>query len=187
MCSVVFRRREGSLLSVIWGEASSLHSVGCHFSQSSSVTQSCPALCDSMDCSMPGFPVHHQLLDLAQTRVHRVSSAIQPSHPLSSPSPPACSLSSIRVFSSESTLHIRWPKYWSFTFSISPSNEYSGLFSFRIDWFDFLAVQGTLKGFLQHHSSKATHLWRSAFFMVQFSHPYMTTEKNHSFDYTDLC
>ena len=187
MCSVVFRRREGSLLSIIWGEASSLHSVGCHFSQFSSVTQSCPTLCDPMDCSMPGFPVHHQLLDLAQTRVHRVSDAIQPSYPLSSPSPPAFSLSSIRVFSSDSTLHIRWPKYWSFTFSISPSNEYSGLFSFRIDWFDFLAVQGTLKSLLQHHSSKATHLWRSAFFMVQFSHPYMTSEKNHSFDYTDLC
>ena len=94
---------------------------------------------------------------------------------------------SIRVFSSESTLHIRGPKYWSFTFSISPSNEYLGLISFRMDWFDLLAVQGTLKSLFQHHSSKASILWRSAFFMVQLSHPYMTTEKNHSFDYTDLC
>jgi len=94
---------------------------------------------------------------------------------------------SIRVFTNESALHIRWPKYWSFNFSISPSNKYSGLISFRIDWFDLLAVQGTLKSLLQHHSSKASILWCSAFFMVQFSHPYMTTGKNHSFDYMDLC
>ena len=89
---------------------------------------------------------------------------------------------SIRVFSSESALHIRWPKYWSFSFSISPSNEYSGLISFRIDWFDLLVVQGTLNGLHQHHSSKASILQHSDFFMVQLSHPYMTTEKNHSFD-----
>ena len=88
----------------------------------------------------------------------------------------------IRVFSNESVLHIRWPKYWSFSFSISPSNEYSGLISFRMDWFDLLAVQGTLKSLLQHHSSKASILQCSAFFMVQLSHPYMTTWKNHSFD-----
>ena len=123
-----------------------------------------------MDCSTPGFPVHHQLPELTQTHVHRVDDAIQPSHPLSSPSPPA-----IRVFSKESVLCIKWPKYWSF--SISPSNEYSGLISFRTDWFDFLAVQGTLKSLLQHHSSKASILWRSALFMVQLSHPYMTTGK----------
>ena len=94
---------------------------------------------------------------------------------------------SIRVFSSESALHIRWPKYWSFSFNISPSNEYSGLISFRMDWLDLLAVQGTLKSLLQHHSSKALILRCSAFFIVQLSHPYMTTEKNHSFNWMDLC
>ena len=129
-----------------------------------------------MDCSTPGLPVHHQLPDLAQTHVHRVGDAIQPSHPLSSPFP-AFSLSQHRIFSNESVVRIRWPKYWSFNFSISPSNEYSGLISFRIDWFDNLAIQGTLKSLLQHHSSKASILWPSAFFMVQLSHPYMTTRK----------
>jgi len=94
---------------------------------------------------------------------------------------------SITVFSNESVLHIRWPNYWSFSFSISPSNEYSGLISSRIDWFNLLAVQGTLKSLLQHHSSKASILWHSAFFIVQLSHPYMTTGKKHSFDYTNLC
>ena len=94
---------------------------------------------------------------------------------------------SIRVFSNESVLHIRWPKYWSFSFSISPSNEYSGLISLRMDWLDLLAVQGTLKNLLQHHRSKASNLQHSASFMVQLSHPYMTTGKNHSFDYMDLC
>ena len=94
---------------------------------------------------------------------------------------------SIRIFSNESVLRIRWPKFWSFSFSISPSNEYSGLISFRMDWFDLLAVQGTLKSLLQHHSSKASILRCSAFFMVQLSHPYMTTWKNHSPDYMDLC
>ena len=94
---------------------------------------------------------------------------------------------SIRVFSNESALRVRWPKYWSFSFSVSPSNEYSGLVSFRIDWFDLLVVQGTLKSLLQHHTSKASILQHSAFLMVQLSHPYMTTGKNHSFDYTDLC
>ena len=96
-----------------------------------------------MDCSTPGFPVHHQLPELTQTHVHWVGDAIQPSHPLSSPSPPAFNLSQHRVFCKESVLHNRWPKYWSFSFSISPSKEYSGLISFRIDWFDLLAVQGT--------------------------------------------
>ena len=96
-------------------------------------------------------PVHHQLPEFTQTHVHRVSDAIQPSHPLSSPSPPALISPSIRVFSKESTLHIRWPKYWDFSFSISPSNEHLGLI-FRMDWLDLLAVQGTLKSLLQHHS-----------------------------------
>ena len=104
----------------------------------------CLTLCDPMDCSMPGFPVHHHLPELAQTHVHRVGDAIQPSHSLSSPFPPTFNLSQHRVFSKESVLHIRWQKYWSFSFSISPSNKYSGLISFRMDWFDLLAIQGTL-------------------------------------------
>ena len=142
-----------------------------------SVTHCCPTLCDPMDRSMPGFPVHHQLPELAQTHVHWVSDAIQQSHPLSSPSPLAFNLSQHQGLSNESALRIRWPKYWSFSFNISPSSEYSELISFRIDWFDLLAVQGTLKSLLQHHSSKASILQCSAFFMVQLSHPYMTTGK----------
>ena len=129
-----------------------------------------------MNHSTPGLPVHHQLPEFTQTHIHRVSDAIQPSHPLSFPSP-AISLSSIRVFSDESVLCIRCPKYWSFSFSISPSNEYSRLISFRMDWLNLLTVQGTLKSLLQHHSSKASILWCSAFFIVQLSHPYMTTGK----------
>ena len=136
-----------------------------------------------MDCSTLSFLVHHQLLELDQTHVHQVGDAIQPSHPLLSPSPPAFSLSQHQGLSNELVLHISWPKYWSFSFSINPSNEYSGLISFRSDWLDLLAVQGTLKSLLQYHSSKASILQRSAFFMVQLSHLYMTTEKNHSFDY----
>ena len=126
---------------------------------------------------MPGFPVHHQLLELTQTHVHRIDDAIQQSHPLSSPFLPPLIFTSIRVFSNESVLCIRWPKYWSFSFSISPSNEYSGMISFRIDWLDLLAIQRTLKSLLQHHSSKASILQCSAFFIVQLSHPYMTTGK----------
>ena len=129
-----------------------------------------------MDCSMPGLPVLHYLPELAQTHVHCVSDAIQPSCPLSSLLLPSI-FSSIRVFPSESALCISWPKYWSFSFRISPSNESSGLISFRIDWFDLTAVQGTLKSLLQHYSSEASILWHSAIFMVQFSHPYMTTGK----------
>ena len=113
---------------------------------------------------------------------HRVSDAIQPFHPLSSPSSPPSIFPSIQVFSNESVLCIRWPKYWSFSFSISPCNENSGLIFFRMDWLDFLAVQGTLKSLLQHHSLKASILRHSAFFTVQLSHPYMTTGKNHSLD-----
>ena len=130
-----------------------------------------------MDCSTPGFPVRHQFPKLAQTHVHRVSDAIQPSHSLSSPSPPASIFSNIRVFSNESVLHIRWPKYWSFSFSISPPNQYSELISFRMDWLDLLAVQGILKSLLQHHNSKASILQHLAFLIVQLSHPYVTTGK----------
>ena len=130
-----------------------------------------------MDCSTPGFPVFNYLLEFAQTHVHLVRDIIQPSHPLL-PFLLILSISpSIRVFSSGSSLQIRRPKYWSFSFSISPSNEYSGLIYFRIDWLDFLAVQGTLKNLPQHYSSKASILWCSAFFMVQFSYPYMSTGK----------
>ena len=145
-----------------------------------SVTQLCLTLCDPMNRNTPGLPVHHQLPEFTQTHVHRVSDAIQPSHPLLSPSPPdplPPIPPSIRVFSNESTLRMRWPKYWSFSFSIIPSKEIPGLTSFRIDWLDLLAVQGTLKSLLQHHSSKASILWLSAFFTVQLSHPYMTTGK----------
>ena len=130
-----------------------------------------------MDCKMPGFPVRHQLPELDQTHVYWVSDAIQPSYPLSSLSPPAFNLSQHQVFSNESVLRIRWPKYWSFSFSISPSNECSGLISFRMDWYDLFAVQWTLKSLLQHHSSKASILLCSAFFIVQLSHPYITTGK----------
>ena len=116
--------------------------------QFSSVTQSCPTLCDPMNRSTPGLPVHHHLLEFTQTHIHRVSDAIQPSHPLSSPFSPAPSLSQHQSFpmkSLSSTLHMRWPKYWSFSFSIIPSKEHPGLISFRMDWLDLLAVQGTLK------------------------------------------
>ena len=143
----------------------------------SSVAHLCPTLCDTMDCSTPGFPVYQQLPELAQTHVHWVGDAIQPSNPLLFLSLPSI-LPSIRVFSNESVLCIGWPKYWSLIFSISPSSEHPGLISFRMDCLDLLAFQGTLKSLLQHHSSKASVLQRSAFFIVQLSHPFMTTEKN---------
>ena len=130
-----------------------------------------------MNNSTPGLPVHHQLPEFTQTHVHRVSDAIQPSHPLSSSSPPAPNPSQHQSFSNESTLCMRWPKYWSFSFSIIPSKEIPGLISFRMDWLDLLAVQGTLKSLLKHCSSKASILQGSAFFTVQLSHPYMTTGK----------
>ena len=145
--------------------------------QFSSVAQSYLTLCDPMNISTPGLPVHHQLPESTQTRVHWVSDAIQPLHLPSSPSPPALNLYNIRVFSNESAFRISWPKYWSFSFNISPFNEHLGLISFRMDWLDLLAVQGTLKSLLQCHSSKASILWYSAFFIVQLSHPYMTTGK----------
>ena len=145
--------------------------------QFSSVAQSCPTLCHPMNCSTPGLPVHHEHPEFIQIHVHRVGNAIQPSHLLSSPSPPAFNLSQYQgLFKCVSSSH-RWPKYWSFSFSINPSNEYPGLISFRIDWLDLLAVQGTLRSLLQHHNSKASILQCSAFFTVQLSHPYMTTGK----------
>ena len=141
------------------------------------VTKLCLTLCDPMDCSMPGFPVHHQLPELAQTHVHRVGDAI---HHLVLCRPllllPSI-FSSIRVFSNESVLRIRWLKYWSFSSSFSLSKEYSRLISFGMDWLDLLAVQGIPKSLLQHHSSKASILRCSAFFIVQLSHPYMATGK----------
>ena len=128
---------------------------------------------------MPGFPVHHQLLEPTQTHVHRIGDSIQPFHPLSSPSPPSFSHSQHQVSSNESVLCIRWPKY--FSFSLSSSNEYSGLISFRIDWLDLLATQGTLKSLLKYHSSKASILQRSAFFIVQLLASIHDYWKNHSF------
>ena len=130
-----------------------------------------------MSCSTPGLPVHQQLPEFTQTRVHQAGDAIQPSHPLSSPSPPAPNPSHHQGLSNESTLRMRWPKYWSFSFSIIFSKEIPGLISFRMDWLDLLAVQGTLKSLLQHHSSKESILRCSAFFTVQLSPPYMTTGK----------
>ena len=144
--------------------------------QFSWVAQLCPTLCDPMDHSTPGLSIHHQLPEFIQTHVHWVSDAIKPSHPLSSLSPLPSIFPSIRVFSNESALKIRWPKYQSFSFNISPSNDHPGLI-FRMDWLDLLAVQGTLKSLLQHHSSKASILQHSAFFIIQLSHPYLTTGK----------
>ena len=142
-----------------------------------SVAKSGPTLGNPMNCSAPGFSDLYYLPEFTQAHVHWVSDAIQPSHPLSPLLLPPSIFPSIRVFSNESALRIRWPKYWSSSFSISPSNEHSGLISFRIDWLDLLAVQGTLKSLLQHHSLKASIIWHLAFFMVQFSHPYMTIGK----------
>ena len=145
--------------------------------QFSSVAQSCLALRSPMDCSMPGFPVHHQLLGLL--KLISIELVIPPNH-LILCYPFLLLLSifpSIRVFSNQSVLWIRWPKYWSFSVSISPSNEYSGLISLRMDWLDFLTVQGILKSLLQHHSSKASILLSSVFFIVQLLHPFVTTGK----------
>ena len=157
------------------------------FCQFSSVSQSSLTLCDPMDCSTPGFPVNWQLPELAQTHVHPVGDAIQPSHPLSSPSPPDPNASQHQSLPNESTLPVRWPKYWSFSFGISPSNEHPGLNSFRMDWLHLLAVHGTLKSLFQHRSSKVSILWCSAFFMVPTLISIHDYWKNHSFDYTNLC
>ena len=140
-----------------------------------SVTNWGPTFWDPMDCCMPGFPVPHHLPEFAQVRVHWIGGAIQPSHPLSPSSLLTSIFPRIRVFSSESAVRIKWPKCWSFIFSISPFNEHSGLISFRIDWFDLLAVQGTLRSLLQYHSSKALILQLSVFFVVRLSYPYTTT------------
>ena len=145
--------------------------------QFSSVAQLCPTPCNPMNRSSPGLPVHHEpwsppkpmCIELVMPSNHFILCRLL----LLLPS----IFLSIRVFSNESALHIRWPKYWSFSFNISPTNEHLGLISFRMDWLDLLAVQGTLKSLLQHHSSKASILWHSAFFIVQLSHPYMTTGK----------
>ena len=149
--------------------------------QFSSISQSCLTLRNPMNCSMPGLPVHHQLPEFTQIHVHWVGDAIQPSHPLSTLLLLPSIFPSIRVYSNESALHIRWPKYWSFSFNIRPSNEHPGLISFRMDWLDLLAVQGILKSLLQYHSSKASILWHSAFFIVQLSSIY-DHWKNHSLD-----
>ena len=133
---------------------SELHSD--KFSSVHLVAQSCLTLCNPMNCSTPGLPLHHHPPLFTQTHVHRVGDAIQPSHPLSSPSPPAPNPSQHQIFVNESTLRMRWPKYWSFSFSIIPSKEIPGLISFSMDWLDLLAVQGILKHLLQHHSSKAS-------------------------------
>ena len=144
------------------------------FSQFSSVTQSCPTLCGLMNCSTPGLPVYHQLPESTQAYVYWVCDAIQPSHPLSSPSPPGLNLYQHQgLFKWVSSLH-QVAKYWSFSFNISPSNEHPG---HRVDWLDLLAVQWTLKSLFQDHSSKASIIWCSAFLRVQFSHPYMTIGK----------
>ena len=149
--------------------------------QFSSVAQSCPTPCNSMSHSMPGLPVHHQMPE--STQIHTTES-VMPSNHLILCRPLLILPSifpSIRVFSNESALCISWPKYWSFSFSISPSNEHPGPISFRMDWLDLLAVQGTLKSLLQHHSSKASIFWCSDFFIVQLSHPH-DYWKNHSLD-----
>ena len=142
-----------------------------------SVAQSCLTLCNLMECSTPGFPVLHHLPEFAQTHVQRVGDASNHLILCRPLLPWPSILPCIRVYSNESALHIRWPKYWSFSFSISPSNEYSGLISFGIDWFDLFTIQGTLKSLLQHHSSKISVLQYSAFFLVQLSQTYMTTGK----------
>ena len=152
-----------------------------------SVIKSCTALCNSMDCSMPGFPVLYYLPEFTQTYVHWIRDAIQSSHSLSPPSPPALNLSQNQDLFQWISSSYQWPKYWSFRVTLGASNEYSGLISFRINWFDLLAVQGTLKNLLQYHSWEASVLRHSSFFMVQLSHLLMTTGKNHRFDYMDLC
>ena len=161
--------------------------VLCGLPQFSSVARLCPDSLQPHEMQHARPPVHHQLPESTQTHVHWIGDTIQPSHPLSSPSPPAFNLSNIRVFSNESALRIRRPKYWSFSFSISPSNENPGLISFRMDWLDLLVVQGTLKRLLLHHSSKASILRHSAFFIVQLSHPYMTTGKSIALTRRTFC
>ena len=172
-------RRQPTRLLCPWDSPGENTGVGCHFLttslQFSSVTQSYLTLCDPMDCSRPVFPVHYQLPLL---KLRSITSVIPSNHLILCPPllPPSV-FPSIRVFSNELVLRIRWPKYWSFSFSISPSSEYSGLISFSIDWLDLLAVQGTLKSLLQDYSSNASILQCLAFFIVQLSHPHVTTGK----------
>ena len=150
-----------------------------HSFQFSSVAQSCLTLCNPMNHSTPGLPVHHQLPE--STKPMSIESVMPSNHLILCRHHPLLLVPSIfpsiRVFSNESALHIMWPKYWSFSFNISPSNEHPGLISFSTDWLDFLVVQGTLKSLLQHHSSESSILQHSAFFIVQLSHPYMITGK----------
>ena len=156
--------------------------------QFSSVSQPCPTLCNPTNCRTPGLPVHQQLPEFTQTHLHQVRDVIQPFHPLLSPSPPAPNAKQHQSLSNESTLRMRWPKYWSFSFSIIPSKEIPGLISFRMDRLEFTAVQGTLKSLLQHHSAKASILQNSVFFTVQLSYPYMITGKTIALTrQTDLC
>ena len=169
-----------------WGQSPMVHSVQLSSIQSLSCVWLFATPWTEAS-STPGLPVHHQLPESTKTQVHWVSDAIQPSHPLSPLLLLPSIFPSIRVFSNESALCIRWPKFWSFSFNISPTNVHPGLISFRMDWLDLLAVQGTLKSFLQHHSSKASILWHSAFFIVQLSHPYMTTGKTESYKFFLRC
>ena len=166
---------------VVWGVIATyiklVDNIVQVFYQFSSVTQLCPTLCDPMNCSMPGLSVHHQLPEFTQLMSIEL---VMPSNHLILCHPLLLLPSifpSIRVFSNESALHISWPKYWSFSFNISPSNEHPGPISLRMDWLDLPAVQGTLKSLFQHHISKASILLRSALFIVQLSHPYMSTGK----------
>ena len=182
--SVKPHRQQPTRVPCPWDSPGKNTGVGCHFllqcmkvKSESEVSQSCPTLCDPTDCNTPGLPVPHQLPE--PTQLMSIALVMPASHlilcrPLLLP--PSI-FPSIRVFSSESVLCIRRPKYWSSSFSISPFNEYSGLIPCRIDWLDLLTIQGTLKSFLQHHSSKASILLHSAFFIVQLSHPYMTAGK----------
>ena len=177
-------RQQPTRLPRPWDSPGKNTGVGCHFllqcikvKSESEVAQSCPTLSDPMDCSTPGFPVYHQLLELL--KLMSIKSVMPSNHFIL-----CCPLlllpsifPSIRGFSNESALRIRWPKYWSFSFNISPTNEHPGLISFRTDWLDLLAVQGTLRSLLQRHSSKASILLHSAFFIVQISHPFMTIGK----------
>ena len=149
----------------------------------SSVAQSCPTLCNHMDCSTPGFPVHHQFPEFTHTHVHCISDAIQPSHPLLFPfSSRLQSFPASGPFQMSQLFVSRWPKYWGFNFSISLFNEYSGLTSFRMDWLNLLAVQGMLKTFLQHHSSKTSILQPLSFLYSSTLTSMRDYWKNHSFE-----
>ena len=170
------------LMKTVWVEIMGMGTWHSESVQFTSVTQLCPTLCDPMDCSTSGLPVHHQLPELAQSHVHQ---SVMPSSHLILCDPLLLLrliFPSIRVFSNESVHHIRWPKYWSFSFNISPSNEHSGLISFRMDWLDRLAVQGTLKSLLQHHSLKSSIFSALSFLYGPTLTPIHDYWQNHSFD-----